>query len=109
MSWEWSHTTEALEYARKQVFELDRETLLTILAENYTAKHQAEHAAGGPDFDEEAYEKFLARFEDLPADTMAESVWAFAEELCTCDNGGHNAHLCFYGCGCHTVPFSPEA
>ena len=100
MAWEWSHTPEAYENAKKNLDSLSRETLEVIWAEWLT--HNAN--PGGPFWDE-AYPHALEMAKMMPKDSMQYGIWEYAERQRLCDNGGFRAWVCPFGC--HTVPFSP--
>ena len=106
MAWEWSHSDEGLANARAQLDVQGREWLETVWAEwQAYAEETRENACGN--FDESKYTAALAKAVALPDDVLAKSIWDRMAEQATCDNGGWNAWACPYGCGCHTVPFSP--
>ena len=131
MSWSWSHTTEAYEYAQKKLRKMSQKKMAVIWAEwKVHQKAQADKLAeakkeaeenGWPeptlgfdsqDFDQVYYEEQLkeakALIKKMGKDTLADDIWERACELATCDNGGWNAWMCPYGCDPHAVPFSPE-
>ena len=102
MSWSWSHTTEAYACAQKQVQEMPREKLEVIYAE-----WNARIPDDGEGLNQEAYAKALAFAKTHPEDLLADFIWEKMEEQAICTNGGWEAWVCPYGCGCHMVPFSP--
>lgn len=103
MAWSWSHAQEAYVAAEQNLRELDKETLEVIYAEWRAAR---KHGATDPiDFDERKYNRALKYAKEQDAETLADFIWEKASEQATCDNGGFNAWLCPYGCGCHTVSF----
>ena len=107
MAWEWSHTIEAYQDAELNFRELPLETLLVIAAE-WQANIQEEDETG---FDERKYQKAYRRLikkaykRTLDVEALQDEVWGKIEQLATCTNGGWQAHLCPFGCGCHMVPF----
>lgn len=90
MSWAWNHTEEAYENARQNVQLLAKKTLICILQEK-------EQAGKPPSF------RLNWNPRNSPKDVLADMVWQRMLSLRTCDNGGHNAWCCPYGC--HTVSF----
>ena len=109
MAWSWSHAQEAYVTAEQNLRQLDKETLEIIYAE-----WRAAQGKGGvidpidADFNERKYHRALKYAQELPAETLADFIWEKASEQATCDNGGWNAWLCPYGCGCHTVSFGDD-
>jgi hypothetical protein len=104
MAWEWSHTNEAYAYAEACVEKLSAARLKEIWAEIQVWK-----AVRGP-LSQELYEskyKEAAAMLARDKDSVVASIWEFAAEFRTCDNGGWNAWLCPYGCAGHKVPFGP--
>jgi hypothetical protein len=101
MAWQWSHTTEAYTNAYNNLHALSQETLAIILAEWEAVDDPDEWAEG---FNPEKYEEALERFQDLPADALADEIWPRMEALATCTNGGWAAWAC--PDGCHLVSFS---
>ena len=104
MAWSWSHTQEAYATAEKNVYSLTVDELITILAE-----WEASEDGDDESFDEEVYEnekgRLWSEYETLGGkDRLSDAVWIRASTQATCDNGGHNAWTCPYGC--HTVSFS---
>jgi len=104
MAWSWSHTVEAYFDARENLFDLDADTLRVIWAEWMGCPPSDDGFRYDEDFDPALYESKLAEAASIDAESLAESIWDFAEEQRTCDNGGWNAWVC--PSGCHTVPFS---
>lgn len=112
MAWSWSHTAEAYRHAEENVRKQPREWLEVVFAE-----WRANQGKGGAQSDDNdlfcnrRYERALAyaKRPDVTDEQLADHIWARMEELATCDNGGWNAWCCPFGCGPHTVPFSPEA
>ena len=116
MAWSRSHTNEAYRDARANLDDLPRDTVAVIWAEWRAWDGNTFHAG----FDGKAYKRKLRRFysllhrakhADLALDSMREDIWSKAsgeETGRSCDNGGFNACLCPFGCGCHTVPFDRE-
>ena len=114
MAWEWSHTNEAYRDARSNLDDLPRDTVAVIWAEWRAWDGNTFHAG----LDLKKYKRELRRAWSLlyrmdhRIDDMREYIWdkAASEETGrTCDNGGFNAWLCPFGCGCHTVPFDRES
>ena len=102
MVWSWSHASEAYADAQSQVEAQEREWLEVVYAE-WHAVDDIEQVL--PDFDEHEYEAALSLAGELSEDVLAEFIWEKMSEQATCQNGGHDAWACPYGC--HTVPFSP--
>lgn len=103
MSWEWSHTPDAYENARAHVRALDRADVECILSEWFAYDADGEDVALAT-FDR-TNKRAHADVERLGIDWGHDAIWERAEGLRTCDNGGHAAWLCPWGC--HTVPFAP--
>ena len=102
MAWSWSHTDGAYINARENLNNLDREKLEVIFAE-WKGKQ-----AKWDNLHKHKYEKALVKAKTLPDDVLADFIWDKMEEQALCTNGGHEAHCCPFGCGCHMVSFSPE-
>lgn len=110
MAWSWSHTHEAYVNAENNLKALEREKLVVIFAEWRASQNRKGEYTD--DFDKRRYERALRWASDpnnISDEALAEFIWERASELATCDNGGFNAWMCPFGCGCHTVSFStPE-
>ena len=102
MAWEWSHTPEAYEAAYQNLLQLDFATLRTIWAEWQACDHPDDDAQT---FDETKYDTAIHNAGKIHTEALANDIWTNASEQATCDNGGFNAWLCPFGCGCHTVSF----
>ncbi len=118
MAWEWSHSQEAYQSARDNLSLLSPERLAEIWSE-WKALSSSEHSCGG--FHSGRYEKALKqarkRIRRGYRDELESVVfdWASSSRQIgsnwygrTCDNGGFNAWMCPFGCGCHTVSFGDE-
>jgi len=105
MAWSWSHTAEAYVNARAQIQQSPRDWLEVCWAENQAAVRDED--GGEPTFDARLYEVALAKAKRLPSDALADDIWARAEAMQRCDNGGFNAWCCPWAC--HAVPFDPPA
>ena len=107
MAWSWSHTTEAYHNAEQNIANLSDEKVAEIWAE-WNACEDAEQ----PELDNDRYERMHAaameRIREGRRDELEEEIWGKASELATCTNGGHEAWLCPFGCGCHMVSFDKE-
>ena len=114
MSWEWSHTNEAYENARDNLEKLSADTLAVIMAE-WDAFEPNEHfSSSSSTLNLEKYKQRLKYHRlqlrsGLDKQALANSIWDRAEKLRTCDNGGHNAWMCPFGCNRHRVSFSTFA
>ena len=106
MSWGWSHTGEAYDNARQNLFDLDKSTLRVIYAE-WRARHK-DRGDGRGDFSPNTYAVALAVSASLEHDVLVDSIWENMSEQATCDNGGFTAWACPYGCGGHMVSFGRE-
>ena len=111
MAWGWSHTNEAYDNAKRNLFALPIEDLRIIFAEWRAAQLRKPKCGSrwdGNSFHQRRYDKALAFAATLPDDVLADQIWGWAEELATCDTGGFNCWVC--PSGCHTVPFdlTPE-
>lgn len=128
MAWSWSHTADAYVYAESRLRKKSQKHMAEIWAEWKTwtraqeekleeAREEArENDWVEPDqvsesgaFDQNYYRTQLkeawAIIKRVGKDTLADDVWTLASEYATCTNGGHEAYMCPYGCGCHMVPF----
>lgn len=125
MTWEWSHTQEAYDYARENLELLDLDTRIEILAE-IRAAQEVTQTTGTPIYDVDSsvgLSDLIGVYERSIRDSMSEdrvdgspprmteemlndAIWEFAEEIRRCTNGGWEAHLCPFGCGSHMVYFS---
>lgn len=105
MAWEWSHAPQSYANAYANLLSLHDAELLEIRAE-WFAHNLANPKGSEPTIDdfEIGERKALEELETYGAENVTEWIWADIEELRTCDNGGHNAWACPFGC--HTVPFS---
>ncbi len=108
MAWEWSHTNEAYENARENLSALPDNVLATIWAE--WRVHYREGFFN--QFNEKKYPREIRRahswiYRGLQ-DEMIDWIWEKARDLSTCTNGGWEAWLCPFGCGCHMVSFDRE-
>jgi len=104
MAWEWSHTDEAYQNAREQLNQIPDDDLRVIFGEWWAHAHRSET---GEDFTTALYQEGRNLAQELQPWTLAAFIWKRMEKQRTCDNGGHNAWACPYGCGAHTVPFDP--
>lgn len=112
MAWSWSHTQKAYIDAELNCRELPDDTLAVIWAE-WRVSRNALNGWESTEFDSKRYPRELRRAYSWLRrglrDRIVEEVWGWSSELRTCDNGGWNAWLCPFGCGCHCVPFDREA
>lgn len=106
MSWEWTHSPEAYENARKRMSKLPIRKLHVIYAEIEAADKDKNgfYITSTSGLDLDLYETKLEEAKGLARDVLAERIWRFMEEFRTCDNGGFNAYCCPYLC--HSVPFA---
>ena len=90
MAWEWSHSQEAYDIARKNLNKKSKAWLAECLAE-WQCK------SGEPvEF------QTLAKLNmSLTKEQLALCVWENAEVQRTCENGGYSPWMCPHGC--HTV------
>jgi hypothetical protein len=103
MSWEWSHTSDALEIARQNVHNRGLKTLRVIWSE-WQAYTGDGSSCSTSEFDAEKYKAAMKQSKGIPKDALADAIWERMEQFRTCTNGGHEAWACPFGC--HTVPFS---
>ena len=105
MAWEWSHTQEAYETARKNLGKKARRWLEVCWAEWCATTFKREETLEGPEFDGEEYERELdiVKEEKPDKEDLAQRIWDRMEQLRTCTNGGHEAYACPFGC--HLVSF----
>jgi hypothetical protein len=102
MAWEWSHTVEAYENVHDNIRDLKRGKLETIWAEWEAWDGNTNSTTG---FDIKKYQVAQAKVKTLPDDILADAIWEKVTELRTCENGGHLAWLCPFGCDCHMAAF----
>jgi len=109
MAWSWSHTNEAYQNAADNLWDLPDSVVATIWAE-WEAAEAREY--GEHDFNPRKYRREIRRAYSLirrgHIEGMKQKIWGLSSDHATCDNGGWNAWLCPWGCGCHTVPFDRE-
>lgn len=106
MAWSWSHLQQAYANSRENLSCLDKPTLEIIFAEWRAA--QVKHGAidsFSPHFSQRKYDRALKHAQTLSQDTLVDFNWKKASEQATCENGGHEAWMCPYGCGAHCVSF----
>ena len=112
MTWEWSHTPEAYAAAERNLHRLPVDELRVIWAE-----WEADKPTPDPDwpgdwltgFDDDRYHEALTEAGNLDGPALIGAIWEKASEQRSCTNGGHEAHLCPYGCGPHLVAFDDHA
>jgi hypothetical protein len=102
MAWEWSYTNAGLENILENLHDKPQTWLAECLAE-WQATRTKEYQAK---FRVNRWEKCLAWCLTLPQDTLADAIYDRAYEQSTCENGGHDAWVCPYGC--HTVSLDRE-
>ena len=111
MAWEWSHTDEAYQNAREQLNQVSDNDLRIIFGEWWAHAQRKDSGKictfSTSDFDSEIYQEGRNLAQELQPWTLAEFIWKRMEKLRTCDNGGHRAWACPYGCDPHKVPFDP--
>lgn len=112
MAWSWSHSQEAYDAVYQQLLEKDREWLIVVYAEwRAYQKGRKDETDYEERFNESCYNRTVKWLKgdgaSIDNDTLAEAIWEWASEYATCDNGGFNAWMCPYGCGCHEIPFTP--
>jgi hypothetical protein len=95
MAWEANITIEGYEAAKANLYEMKRDKVEIIFAE--------QKAEDSEDWDT-AYESALKQAQNLDEHILFSDVWDFAENQNTADNGGFDFWLCPYGC--HTAPVS---
>lgn len=104
MAWSWSHTQEAYTNAYNNLFRRFRPWLEVVFAE-WEVKSQFSEEE---EWDSDLYYKSLEKAKTLPEDTLVEYIWEHMEEQAICENGGHRAWGCPYGCNVHMVSFDEE-
>jgi len=100
MSWEWSHSVEAYENAKRNLEKLDEDTL-HIIAVEWFAYEFARGSDTPSKYDFDKAQEIVDNSRNLD---FCEFIWEKMEQLALCDNGGWNAWACPFGC--HTVSFS---
>ena len=103
MAWEWSHSPEAYEAAEQNLHKLGVGKLREIWAEWQVKLAETEEDEDG--WDSDVYTRSITLARSFSKEQLAEQIWGWMEAQATCDNGGHEAWACPYGCGCHTVSF----
>lgn len=104
MAWEWSHSYEAYDNVRENIHnkvEKDREEMEEVWGEWYA--YFLERYMEVPFLD--SIEAGRKTAEGLSNYDLAETIWKLSEAQSICENGGFEAWICPYGCGCHMVPF----
>jgi hypothetical protein len=113
MTWEWSHTTEAYENVRNNIFNLDIETLKECVIEIWTYQQCLSNETNlcnllGEDvpdyyFSKDYYDTQIAerirnseKLDNLCLPELSEIVWEFASTFRECNNGGHYALISPY-------------
>jgi hypothetical protein len=105
MAWEWSHTVEGIDNVHSNLQDLDRKTLEVIWSEWEAWDGNTSSTSG---FDEDKYKVAMEKAKTLPEDILADEIWEKASNYRTCENGGFEAWLCPFGCGCHMASFEYE-
>jgi hypothetical protein len=110
MSWEWSHSPEAYANARENLAKLDKVTLRTIYAEIEAAQKDDDgnYKTSSTTLDSTKFNFQYMESRQLSKAVLVDRIWDFMEEFRTCDNGGHLAWCCPYGCDAHKVSFEEE-
>jgi hypothetical protein len=107
MAWEWSYSAEAYENVRENIFNQPREWLEVVWAE-WCALDGPE-SEDGAGFNRAKYELALTTAKHvLTKEALADDIWDRTKCHATCENGGHLAHCCPFGCICHMVSFDVE-
>jgi len=107
--WSWSHTQDAYDNAQSNIRDLPREKLEIVFAEwrALQTNKTDELLKMNPDFDLKKYDKAIIYAKTLSDDDLCNFIWEKTSEQAICDNGGHAAWICPYGC--HRVSFDlPE-
>ena len=97
MTWEWSHSAEAYDFARDYLSERVPQSELAVIAAEWDVFERSEADEDAPAFDQ----KFYA---DQPSSVLAEKIWGKMEVLRSATNGGHSFWGCPYGCSSHLIP-----
>lgn len=106
MSWEWSHTDEAYQNAREQLNQVSDDDLRIIFGEWWAHAHREDRdTVGKPGLS--LYQEGRNLAQNLEPFALAAFIWKRMSKLRTCDNGGHRAWACPYGCEPHKVSFDP--
>ncbi len=106
MAWSWSHTSEAYSNLYENLHNpaaISIEDLRIVYAEWMATGRDEDGNIDSDDFDSPLYDKMLEAAKEFRHDTLADAIYAFAEELSTCTNGGHQAWIC--PDGCHLLSF----
>ncbi len=108
MAWEWSHSQEGLDNARRQMESLERVIRETIAAEWMgTPRCPYGLFSHSNDLDMKLYRRGLKRAARWSDEKLNDMIWKKMSEYATCSNGGWEAYCCPHHCGPHTVSFSP--
>lgn len=109
MAWSWSHTNEAYEHAFNQLAFFTRAACVEILVEWWMHDHHPDNDhAWTTDRLRTAKKIIQSRHRYSTDGELRSAIWERAADQRTCDNGGFNAWMCPYGCGCHCVDFGPD-
>jgi hypothetical protein len=106
MAWEWSFSEEGYSTIYENIHKMSREDLIVCLAEFAMYEHGGETEQD--DLDEYTRKQLDLEVGPFVQETLADLVWdkASSWDYRTCDNGGHFAWVCPYGC--HKVPLDLE-
>jgi hypothetical protein len=118
MVWAWSHSVEGCEAVRGRIFAIaecaqggDRESMewLGVVFAEWCGV-----IPGGNwshDYSDRGYLRGLRRAYSLGRRLgwaeVAQEIWDKCESQALCENGGHHAWACPFGCGCHLLSFNP--
>lgn len=109
MVWGWSHTQEAYFNVADNVRHQTKEWLIEVYAEWHARlKHGDEQSFSEAKFNraKKQAERISKRLGD---DILAGFIIEKMEEQALCENGGHMAWTCPYGCGPHLLSFDSIA
>lgn len=98
MAWSWSHSSEAYDNAQFNLAELDRDTRNRIATEWI--------AVNGDGMMLDVYDAVLPVIEEWGDERLNDFIWERMSDEAggrICENGGHQAWCCPFGCGFHLV------
>ncbi len=108
MAWEWSYTQEGLAIIDERISRMKWPLLREIYAEIIVHSDETLNESDPDDY-WKAEMKTQKKYEEgkLAGDVVVSEIQGFARRQATCENGGHRAWVCPFGCGPHLVSLDP--
>ena len=101
MVWQWSHTADGIDDVRTRLELQSRRWLVTVYAEWHA---RICHEDEEDEFCDRKYRAARKQARQLDDVALIDAVWDSMCELQSCENGGHEAWACPFGC--HLLSFS---